>query len=122
MCSGLALPGACGQPYMESEHVIRDFPSNAGLFIDGGGKDCYLKLPEGTNTWQLDPAKLGFAAWDLLRDGVRKSWRGHIDQPGSTGAAVDLDTPPAEPPHRTASPPRPPGKRSLRRLVVEVTS
>jgi hypothetical protein len=95
--SWIARSNSFGQPYMESEKVIRDLPINCGLFIDGGGTDRYLKLPEKTVTWDVDPkARLDLESWDFIRDGARKSWRDHIPmpkgtvvQPGSTGAAVD---------------------------------
>lgn len=82
---------------MESEKTIRDYPVNCGLFIDGGGKDRYLKLPEKANAWEVDAkGAFDFEAWDFIRDGARKSWRDHIPmpkgtvtQPGCTGAAID---------------------------------
>lgn len=96
----IARSNSFGQPYMESENTIRDFPVNCGLFIDGGGTDRYLRLPEGANAWEVDARALpDFAPWDFIRDGARKSWRDHIPmpggtvpQPGSTGAAVDGGT------------------------------
>jgi len=67
------------------------------FFIDGGGKDRYLKLPEGVSAWEVKAnEKLDFPAWDFIRDGTRKSWRdfipmpkGTVLQPGVTGAALD---------------------------------
>jgi DNA-binding beta-propeller fold protein YncE len=89
----VARSNSFGQPYVESDKTIRDFPINAGIFIDAAGADRYLKLPEGVDTWKLDPKRFDFAPHDFLRDGVRKSWRGHIAQPGSTGSAVDGSQP-----------------------------
>jgi hypothetical protein len=96
----IARSNSFGQPYMESEHTIRDLPVNCGLFIDGGGTDRYLRLPDGANAWEVD-AKTppAYDPWDFLRDGTRKSWQGQIPmpggtapQPGSTGAAIDSGT------------------------------
>jgi len=93
----IARSNSFGQPYMESEKVIRDFPVNCGLFIDGGGSDRYLKLPDGVDAWDVDARALPeFEPWEFLHDGARKSWRDHVPmpdgsvtQPGSTGAALD---------------------------------
>ena len=93
----IARSNSFGQPYMESEKAIRDYPVNCGLFIDGGGKDRYLQLPEKANAWELDTKDpFNFEPWDFIRDGARKSWRDYIPmpkgtvlQPGSTGAALD---------------------------------
>jgi hypothetical protein len=93
----IARSNSFGQPYMESENTIRDFPVNCGLFIDGGGTDRYLRLPDGANAWEVDAkAPIRLEPWGFLRDGARKSWRDHIPmpggaapQPGSTGAAID---------------------------------
>lgn len=89
----VARSNSFGQPYQESFGTRRDLPINAGLFIDGGGGDRYLRLPEGISTWDLDRTSdlSGFEPWDFLRDGVRHGWRDHIDQPGATGAAIDGD-------------------------------
>lgn len=82
-----------GQPYVESEGTRRDLPINAGLFIDAAGEDRYLKVPEGLDVWSFDPDSAGafeaFDPWPFLSDGARHHWRDHIDQPGSTGAAID---------------------------------
>ena len=93
----IARSNSFGQPYMESEKAIRDFPINCGLFLDGGGRDRYLKLPEKAGAWELDARALpDFEPWEFIRDGASKSWRGHIPmpdgtviQPGSSGAAID---------------------------------
>ena len=93
----IARSNSFGQPYMESENTIRDLPIGCGLFIDGGGKDRYLKLPEGVSAWEVKAnEKLDFPVCDFIRDGTRKSWRdfipmpkGTVLQPGVTGAALD---------------------------------
>jgi hypothetical protein len=93
----IARSNSFGQPYMESENTLRDLPVGCGLFIDGGGKDRYLKLPDGTSAWEVKAdEKLDFPAWDFIADGTRKSWRdfipmpkGTVLQPGVTGAALD---------------------------------
>jgi hypothetical protein len=97
----IARSNSFGQPYMESENNIRDLPVNCGLFIDAGGNDRYLKLPEGMSSFDVDPkGPFEFEPWDVIRDGGTKSWRNHvpwpesklkIPQPGSTGAAIDRD-------------------------------
>lgn len=86
----VARSNSFGQPFMESEKTIRDFPINAGLFIDAAGNDRYLQLPEGQSTWELDPKKLdALPPHSLLKNSLRHSWRTHLPHPGSTGAAVD---------------------------------
>ncbi|MCH2133536.1 MAG: hypothetical protein MK116_07285 [Phycisphaerales bacterium] len=87
----VARSNSFGQPYQERFGTRRDFPINVGLFIDGGGTDRYLKLPEGLSSWDLDRESdlSTFDTWEFLGDGARHSWRDHIDQPGASGAAVD---------------------------------
>ena len=78
-----------GQPYMESRGR-RDLPIYAGLFIDAGGRDRYLKPPEGVSTWDLDPDDLSkLESWETFEDGFRRHWRDHLPIPGATGAAID---------------------------------
>jgi hypothetical protein len=86
----VARSNSFGQPFMESEKTVRDFPLNAGLFLDAAGTDRYLQLPEGTSTWDLHPQKLDhLPQHPVLQDHTRKSWRRHLPHPGSTGAAMD---------------------------------
>ncbi len=93
----IARSNSFGQPYMEREKAIRDFPVNCVLFLDGGGHDRYLKLPENVGAWKLDARALpDLEPWEFIRDGASKSWRSHIPmpdgtviQPGSSGAAID---------------------------------
>lgn len=89
----VARSNSFGQPYQESFNTRRDFPINAGLFIDGGGTDRYLVLPEGVSTWDLqrDSDLSDFQSWSFIKNGTRHSWLGHIDQPGASGAAIDSE-------------------------------
>ena len=89
----VARSNSFGQPYQERFGTRRDFPINAGLFIDANGGDRYLQLPEGVSSWDLGPDTdfSVFEPWPFLQDGSRHSWKGHIDQPGATGAAIDGD-------------------------------
>jgi len=84
-----------GQPYVESDGTRRDLPVNAGIFIDAGGRDRYLKVPDDVDVWAVDRRDLSaleaFEQWPFLFDGARHHWRDHIDQPGSTGAAIDAE-------------------------------
>ncbi|MEE2894264.1 MAG: hypothetical protein VX726_00845 [Planctomycetota bacterium] len=87
-----ARSNSFGQPYIEARGR-RDLPINAGLFIDQGGRDRYLRVPEGTSTWELDPEDLPpMEPWEFLGDGARHHWRDHLPTPGSTGAAIDAGT------------------------------
>ena len=87
-----ARSNSFGQPYVESRGR-RDFPINAGLFIDAGGRDRYLRTPPETSTWTIDPRQLDeMETWEFLGDGVRHHWRDHRPTPGSTGAAIDSGT------------------------------
>ena len=84
-----ARSNSFGQPYIESRGR-RDLPINAGLFIDAGGRDRYLRPPPETSTWSMDPDDLeDLETWEFLGDGVRHHWRDHQPTPGSTGAAID---------------------------------
>ncbi len=86
-----ARSNSFGQPYIESRGR-RDLPINAGLFIDAGGRDRYLQVPEGVSTWDLDPEALPeMTPWPFLGDGARHHWRDHLPTPGSTGAAIDAE-------------------------------
>lgn len=89
----IARSNSFGQPYQERFGTRRDFPINAGLFIDANGGDRYLKLPEGVSSWDLEPDTdfSEYESWEFLQDGARHSWKDHIDQPGATGAAIDGD-------------------------------
>lgn len=91
----IARSNSFGQPFVESSGTRRDFPVNAGLFLDGGGSDRYRRLPDD---FEVDDSTLldwgdgsQFPAWEIFRDGMRHTWRGHVDQPGSTGAALDAE-------------------------------
>ena len=89
----IARSNSFGQPYQERFGTRRDLPINAGLFIDASGGDRYLKLPEGMSSWDLTRESdfSNFEPWEFLQDGARHSWKGHLDQPGATGAAIDGD-------------------------------
>lgn len=91
----VARSNSFGRPFMESSGNRRDLIRNAGLFVDGGGRDRYRQLPlemtdaqheafDWTRAGDLPPA-------EDLRDGARLSWRDILVQPGSTGAAVDAE-------------------------------
>lgn len=91
----VARSNSFGRPFMESSGNRRDLIRNAGLFVDGGGKDLYRQLPAGMTDAEHEAFDWTRAA-DLplmedLRDGARVSWRDLIIQPGSTGAAVDAE-------------------------------
>lgn len=102
-----ARSNSFGQPYLEYRGR-RDFPINAGLFIDGGGRDRYLRIPEGVSTWDLDPDDLStLATWEFLGDGARHHWRDHLPTPGSTGAAIDSGDAPKRDDSSAAAPTSP---------------
>jgi hypothetical protein len=91
----IARSNSFGRPFIESTGNRRDFPVNAGLFIDGGGADRYHRLPDDADTDDSTPFDWGdgsqFPAWDFISDGARHSWRGLLEPPGATGAAVDSE-------------------------------
>lgn len=91
----IARSNSFGQPFVESSGSRRDFIINAGLFIDAGGEDDYRQLPEDFDAAAHEPFDFGdgsqFTRIEWLGDGTRRSWRGHLEQPLSTGAAVDMD-------------------------------
>ncbi|MBD3237445.1 MAG: hypothetical protein GF330_12135 [Candidatus Eisenbacteria bacterium] len=90
----VARSNSFGQPFVEGHGSPRDFIINAGLFIDAAGEDRYRQLPEDFDAGAAEPFEFGvgddYPAHDWLRDGTRKSWRGHLEQPLSTGAALDV--------------------------------
>ena len=88
-----AKSNSFGQPYVESGGTRRDFPVNCGLFLDGGGRDRYIRLPPDADTWRLDARSTGDDRWPFIGDGIGHSWRRHIAQPGSTGGALDREAP-----------------------------
>ncbi len=91
----VARDNSFGQPFVEGSGSPRDFIINAGLFLDAGGKDAYRQLPEDFDAAAHEPFEFGdgsqFPPISWLRDGVRHSWRGHLDPPMSTGAALDVE-------------------------------
>lgn len=91
----VARSNSFGQPFVESSGSRRDFILNAGLFLDAGGKDDYRQLPEDVDAAAHEPFDFGdgtqFPRIEWLGDGARRSWRGHLEQPLSTGAALDLE-------------------------------
>ncbi len=91
----IARSNSFGQPFVESSGSRRDFIINAGLFIDAGGEDDYRQLPEDFDAAAHEPFDFGdgsqFTRIDWLGNGTRRSWRGHLEQPLSTGAALDMD-------------------------------
>jgi hypothetical protein len=52
-------------------------------------------VPDDVDVWAVDRRDLSaleaFEQWPFLFDGARHHWRDHIDQPGSTGAAIDAE-------------------------------
>ncbi len=89
----VARSNSFGRPSMEASGNRRDLIRNAGLFVDGGGRDRYRQFPLGMTDAEHEAFDWAQAdtllPMDDFRDGARLSWRDLLVQPGSTGAAVD---------------------------------